>query len=76
MKPSSPITLYHLPELFGSAGFFCFVFFSKPLFTLKEKFNLKAYNSTLLDIYRISVGDKLKNLKRKENIIILKYTHK
>ena len=49
---------------------FCF-FFSKPLFTQKEKLNLKTYNSTLLDIYRISVGEKLKNIKRKENIIIL-----
>ena len=35
-------------------------FFSKPLFTQKEKLNLKTYNSTLLDIYRISVGEKLK----------------
>ena len=42
-------------------------FFSKPLFTQKEKLNLKTYNSTLLDIYRISVGEKLKNIKRKYN---------
>ena len=27
----------------------------------KKKFNLKTYNSTLLDIYGISVGEKLKN---------------
>ena len=33
----------------------------------KGKLNLKTYNSTLLDIYRISFG---------ENIVILKYTHK
>ena len=49
-------------------------FFFKPLFTQKEKLNLKTYNSTLLDIYRISVGEKLKTLK--ENIGILKCTHK
>ena len=42
-------------------------FFSKSLFTQKEKLNLKTYNSTLLDIYRISVGEKLKNIKRKYN---------
>ena len=52
------------------------IFFPKPLFTQKEKLNLKTCNSTLQDIYRISVGEKLKNNKRKENIIILKYTHK
>ena len=51
------------------------VFFSEPLITQK-KLNLKRYNSTLLDIYRISVREKLKNIKRKENIIIPKYTHK
>ena len=33
----------------------------------KEQLNLKTYNSTLLDIYRISVGGKLKNIKRKYN---------
>ena len=48
----------------------------KTLFTQREKLNLKTCNSTLLDIYRISVGEKLKTIKRKENIIILKYTHK
>ena len=54
-----------------------FFFFAKPLFTPKEKLdNLKTYNSTLLDIYRISVGEKLKNIKIKENIIVLQYTHK
>ena len=54
-----------------------FFFFTKPLFTPKEKLdNLKRYNSTLLDIYRISVGEKLKNIKIKENIIVLQYTHK
>ena len=37
---------------------------------------LSTYNSTLLDIYRTSVGEKLKNIKRKENIIILRYTYK
>ena len=47
--------------------FVCF-FFSKPLFSQKKKLKLKTYNSTLLDIYRISVGAKLKNIKRKENI--------
>ena len=48
-------------------------FFSKPLFTQKEKLNLKTYNSTLLDIYRISVGEKTKKyIERKEDIIILK----
>ena len=30
---------------------FRLLFFSKPLFTEKEKLNLKTYNSTLLDIY-------------------------
>ena len=35
-------------------------FFSKPLLTQKEKLSLKTYNSTLLDTYRISVGEKLK----------------
>ena len=34
--------------------------FSKPLFTQKEKLNIKIYNSTLPNIYRISVGEKLK----------------
>ena len=42
-----------------------FFFFSKPLFSQKEKLNLKTYNSTLLDICGISVGEKLKNFKRK-----------
>ena len=28
---------------------------------------LSTYNSTLLDIYRTSVGEKLKNIKRKYN---------
>ena len=28
----------------------------------KKKFNLKTYNSTLLDIYGISVGEKLKKI--------------
>ena len=57
-------------------------FFSKPLFMQKKKkkkkkkLSRKTCNSTLLDIYRISVGEKLKIIKRKENIIILKYTHK
>ena len=46
-------------------GFF-FFFFPNPLFTHK-KINLKTYNSTLLDIYGISVGEKLK-----KKIIILK----
>ena len=56
---------------------FLFIYFfpSKP-FTQKEKLNLKTCNSTLLNIHKISVGGKLKNIKRKENIIILKYTHK
>ena len=53
-----------------------FFFSSKPLFTQKEKLNQKTYNSALLVIYKISVGEKLKNIKRKENIIILKNTHK
>ena len=34
------------------------------------------YHSTLLDIYRISVGEKLKKIKRKKYIISLKYTHR
>ena len=42
------------------------VFFSKPLFTQKENLNLKTYNSTLLDIYRISVGEKLKKKHQKK----------
>ena len=49
-------------------------FISKPLFTQKEKLNVKTYNSTLLKIYRISVWKKIITLK--ENIIILKYAHK
>ena len=53
-----------------------FFFFSKPFLTQKEKLNLKTCNSTLLDIYEILVGEKLKSIKRKENIIILKFTHK
>ena len=56
---------------------FYFIFFSKPLFTLKEKLNLKHTTVPYwIYIYRISVGEKLKNIKRKENIIILKYTYK
>ena len=47
---------------------YIYFFFSKPLFTQKEKLNLKTYNSTLLDIYRISAGEKLKNIKRKKKI--------
>ena len=42
-------------------------FFCKPLFTRKGKLNLKTFHSTLLDIYRISVGEKLKNIKWKYN---------
>ena len=38
--------------------------FSKPLFTKNEKVEINAYNSTLSDIYRISIGEKL---KRKNN---------
>ena len=49
------------------------VFLSKPLFTQRQKLNLKNINNTLLDIYRISVGEKLKTLKK---IVILKYVCK
>ena len=35
--------------------FASFFFFSKPLFTQKEKLNLKTYNSTLLDIRQIEI---------------------
>ena len=45
---------------------FFFFYSSKPLFAEKEKLNSKIYNSTLLDIYKISVGEKLKNIKRKK----------
>ena len=41
-----------------------FFFFSKPLFTQKEKLNLKTYNSTLLDIYGISVREKRSKLTK------------
>ena len=44
-----------------------FFFFLTHYLHKKKKFNLKTYNSTLLDIYGISVGEKLK-----KNIIILK----
>ena len=68
------IQMFYISRLaFLRFTFFLFIyFFSNPLFTQKEKLNLKTYNSTLLDIYGMSVGEKLKNLKRKENIIILK----
>ena len=41
--------------------FFFFFFFLTHCLHKKKKFNLKTYNSTLLDIYGISVGEKLKN---------------
>ena len=71
-------TVYYLSDLNQNLWCLRIFFFSKPLFTQKEKLNLKRYNSTLLDIYiyRISVGEKLKNIKRQENIIILIHTHK
>ena len=38
-------------------------FLSKPLFTQKEKLNVKTYNSILLKIYRIPVWKKIITLK-------------
>ena len=52
------------------------IFFLNHYLLKKKKLNLKTCNRTLLDIYRISLGEKLKSFKIKENIIILKYTHK
>ena len=49
-----------------------FSFFSKPLFRQKEKLNLKTYKSTYWIYIESQWGKKLKNIKRKENIIILK----
>ena len=39
-----------------------FFFFLTHYLHKKKKFNLKTYNSTLLDIYGISVGEKLKKI--------------
>ena len=36
------------------------ILFSKPSLTQKEKLDLKTYNSSLLDICRISAGKKTK----------------
>ena len=62
----------------AAGGFFLlshFFFFLAIIYT--EKMDLKTYNSTLLDIYGKLVGEKLKNIKRKENIItLIKYAHK
>ena len=41
--------------------------FLKKTFTQREKLNLKTYKSTLLDIYRISLREKLRNIKIKYN---------
>ena len=52
----SPSLLFVL----SMVSLYLILFFSKPLFRQKEKLNLKTYSSTLLDIYRISEGEKLK----------------
>ena len=41
-------------------------FFLNQLFTQKDEFNLKTYDSALLNIYRISVGENEKTLKEKK----------
>ena len=62
------------------------IFFSKPLFTLKRKIeltNIQQYPTgwiyIYIYIYIISIGEKdkkLKNIKRQENAVVLKYTNK
>ena len=58
-------TLNGKDDIICITGDFFYKKFSKPLFTGKEKLNLKTYNSTLLDIYGISVGEKLKTHQKK-----------
>ena len=54
-------TGYDINMEFFQLIFFFFFFFLTHCLHKKKKFNLKTYNSTLLDIYGISVGEKLKN---------------
>ena len=50
------------PQPYFRAFYTFFFFFLTHYLHKKKKFNLKTYNSILLDIYGISVGEKLKKI--------------